>query len=147
MKKTIIIMTAIILSVCMMYAAYSDELLTKTINCGDDFYTFTFDNDLKTLQYSLNGFYAYKTNTLIGTNVSKYWAAAGPEGAVLVYKVEPNSFPYVLIDHKTGNIVKTGYLYVDKYDVKDVKVIPTQTGAKITVYYVTGGDKSFELNF
>lgn len=147
MKKNIAVLLLIGFLVCMSAITFANELMKTTVNYENDYYTFTLNNDLQTLDYSLRGYYVYMPTMLIGTNVSKYWAAAGPSGAVVVYKVEPNNFPYVLINYRTGKIEQTGYLYVDKYDVGDVKVMPTKEGAKVTVYYKTGGDKSFDLKF
>lgn len=147
MKKTIITLLLITALFVVILPSSAYELFTKSVAYENDNYTFIFNNDLKTLEYNLKGFYVYMPNTLVAANVSRYWAAAGPTGAVLVYKIEPNTFPYALISNKTGKVEKKGYLYVDKYDVKDLKLVPTKDGAKATVYYVEGGDKSFDLKF
>lgn len=147
MKKLLglIILVAFIFSMATIVSA--DELITKTVNYKDNYYTFTFNNDLKTLDVSIKGFFANVPQLQLGNNVSKFWPVAGPSGAVVVWKVEPNSFLYAMIHYRTGTIDSKGYLFVDKYDVKDVKVEPTKYGALVTVYYVTGGDKKFNLKF
>lgn len=147
MKKNLALIFLLLFAVFCFTAVFADELIKNTINYENDYYTFTLDNDLKTLEYSLQGYYVYMPDTLIGTSVTKYWTCAGPSGAIVVYRIESNTFPYVLINYRTGRVEKTGYLLIPNYEVSDVKLIPTKDGAKATVYFETGGDKSFDLQF
>lgn len=147
MKKNLTLVLIVVFIFLSLTVVFANKLIKTTANYENDYYTFTFDNDLKTLSYSLRGYYVYAPNMLIGTSVTKYWTAAGPGGAVVVYRIESNTFPYVMINYRTGQVEQTGYLLIPDYEVSDAKIVPTKDGAKVTVYFEKGGDKTFDLQF
>ncbi|MBI2252193.1 MAG: hypothetical protein HYU63_05580 [Armatimonadetes bacterium] len=145
MKKNILLIPLFLLLILSFIKNVSAQELT--VNYKDTYYTFKLDDDIKHLSLKIKSSYPVVDYLDLGVNVEKFWAAATPKGAVVVWKVSPNSFPYRLIELRSGKISASDYLYVDKYDVKYLSIQAKNYGAIITVYYETGGEKSFILKF
>lgn len=146
-KITLILLAAfIVLSFTSLAMADKENDIVKTCKYKDNTYIFKLSDDLKTLDFTLKGWYANILDKQIGTSVLDFWPVACPYGAVVVWKLDGNNYPYCLITYK-GEIDSQGYLYVDKYPVGSVSIKALDNGARATVFYETGGSKDFDLTF